>query len=280
MNRITGVSGAAVFCAAAVGAYIKSQGIPERLKKPLAAVIPAVAATAMAYPAMRVLTCVQRTPQSTASAFQEITRNFKEWRALFTGAAPVIAAGIPQRILPYIVYTEVQDATKPYIANDLVRNFLSGGCASLVDSGFGCLGEIGSINKQDNAVITLADFYKTPMIRRAMGIIFSRDLVSNLFGYSVPKELRQACAMGESREERLATTFVSSGLSNILTTPLDCMKRTLLCNPDMTLGDSFKAMLKTKGLIQQYGLRLVMVSGRFTVFLIASEESYQRLKNF
>ena len=250
--------------------------IPKHLQKPLSSVIPAVVSTAIVYPFMRGLTLVQKTPQSTLSAFNVITENRQKMGNLFKGATPVVIAGVPQRILPFIVYTETKDFLEPHIANDLGRNLFASVTASLTDSFWGSFGEISSIKKQDNASIKYTDFYQNAGMRRAMGLIVSRDLISNVFGYFVPKELRQQCGMGESRSERIATTFVSSGFSNILTTPLDFMKRTSLSNPDMRLTDIFKCLLKAKGLPQQYMFRLMMVSGRFTMFLNSSEEFHER----
>jgi hypothetical protein len=247
----------------------------EAWQRPVASGLSAIAATAFTYPASRVLSHIQKKDSPIREAVKVITNDHREPKNMYTGAKSSIIASVPQRILGYMTYAAIQEhLQKKTEAPQLLQSLTASAMTSLVDSVFGGTGEIMSIKQQDNAAIGYKAFYTNPAIRRGLALVVKRDLISNTFGYSLPQEIRKQGGLDDSRYSRIGSTFVSTAISNILTTPIDAMKRHVISNPEMTIREAGQELVKTKGqgLVRQYIARLGTVSLRFTLFLIGAEE--------
>lgn len=251
--------------------------VPEKLQRPVAALFPALGATGLFYPMNLITTLVQKENMSIPELISRVTSGGRKPLGLWAGVTPILKNAAIQRCAQFFVQGEVKAFLEERnTGHSTTNSFISGIAASFVDTGIMAPAEIKSIAAQiaRSSGANPQDVIKTFSRGRGAAAILARDMVANIFGFTLPQELREAWNMKHETPQKLATTFLSLAMANIITTPLDVIKTGVLTQKELSAFEAVKTLWESNKLWSGYALRTVRQAGVFSLVFVGAEQVY------
>jgi hypothetical protein len=255
-----------------------ARDVPEPFQRPASALFPALFATGLFYPINLIITLVQKYNMSVPEVIKRVTSGGTKPLGLWAGLSPILRNAALQRCAQFYVQGETKtwlDNMNPHMPK--LNNLASGVAASLVDTFIMAPAEIKSMAAQiaKSSGEDPKHVIKTFSLGRGATAILARDMIANVFGFTLPQELREAWNMKHEIPQRLGTTFISLAMANVFTTPIDCIKTAVLTQKEMTAFAVVKDLWESNKLWSGYALRTVRQAGVFSLVFVGAESLYK-----
>ena len=214
-----------------------ARDVPEPFQRPASALFPALFATGLLQPLSLVTTVIQRESLSVPEVIKRVTSGGTKPLGLWAGLSPILRNAALQRCAQFYVHGETKNYLEKINQNlPKLNNLASGVAASLVDTAIMAPAEITSMAAQiaKSSGEDPKHVIKTFSRGRGATAILARDMIANVFGFTLPQELREAWNMTHDTPQKLCTTFISLAMANVFTTPIDSIKTAVLTQKEMT----------------------------------------------
>jgi hypothetical protein len=254
-----------------------ARDIPEPFQRPASALFPALFATGLFYPINLIITLVQKDNMSVPEVIKRVTSGGTKPLGLWAGLSPILRNAALQRCAQFYVHGETKtylEKMNPHMTK--LNNAASGAAASVTDSFVMIPAEMKSMAAQiaKSSGEDPKHVIKTFSRGRGATAILVRDMIANVFGFTLPQELREAWNMTHEIPQRLGTTFISLAMANVFTTPIDCIKTAVLTQKQVTAFAVVKDLWESNKLWSGYALRTVRQAGVFSLVFVGAESLY------
>lgn len=255
-----------------------ARDVPEPFQRPASALFPALFATGLFYPINLIITLVQKENMGVPEVIKRVTSGGTKPLGLWAGLSPILRNAALQRCAQFYVHGETNTYLEKINQNlPKLNNLASGVAASLVDTAIMAPAEIKSMAAQiaKSSGEDPKHVIKTFSRGRGATAILARDMIANVFGFTLPQELREAWNMTHETPQKLCTTFISLAMANVFTTPIDSIKTAVLTQKEMTAFAVVKDLWESNKLWSGYALRTVRQAGVFSLVFVGAEYLYK-----